>query len=727
MRLCPILDAGYVPEDTAMNRKNNIEGKGKFLVVITSVTTRICVSASILLVLVCQPLAAQRIDRRALVERHNIDSQALMATLPVGNGEFAFSMDGTGLQTFAGNTMTHWGWHSFPLPPGYKPEDVPKTATFEQGRLKGGQEWPKEHAALGRWLFDNPHRMSLGRLRLRRIGVDLTPQDIVGLKKHLDLWGGTHTSNFTIDGQPVRVETCAHPLLDMVAVRIQSPLLAGNKLQVQLDFPYPSLKELPTWIGDWGKPDQHQSLEIGRQRARVDIERKVDNERYTVTLAADKGTIAQVGTHAWSVTPTAGTDTLEVTSLYAPRNKPAPKNIPNFHAARLAAGSRWQSFWRSGGAIDLSASKDPRWKELERRIVLSQYHTAVQSAGSLPPPEIGLMSIDGWRSKFHMEMLWWHLAHYALWDRWEMCDKALSFYKTTSPQAKTLAKQLGYEGLMWPKMVGPEARNSVWVGTNILQWKQPHPIFFAELEYRLRPTRKTLEKWKDIVFGTADFMADYPVNNPATGKYSLEPLMTANERVIGKDGAFELAYWRYALQRAEEWRRRLGLPVDPKWREVRRNLAPLPKLGDVYIEVSEWTDNYTADKAWEHPDPVGALGMLPPVEGVDPGIARNTVRKVWESWDWDRTWGWDFPWLAMAAARTDQPQIAIEALLKDSKQNVYPENGINIGWYLPGNGGLLYAVAMMAAGWDGAPRRATPGFPADGSWVVRWEGLKKAP
>jgi hypothetical protein len=32
----------------------------------------------------------------------------------------------------------------------------------------------------------------------------------------------------------------------------------------------------------------------------------------------------------------------------------------------------------------------------------------------------------------------------------------------------------------------------------------------------------------------------------------------------------------------------------------------------------------------------------------------------------------------------------------------------------------------MAAGWDGGPDKPAPGFPADGSWVVQWEGLKKA-
>jgi len=44
-----------------------------------------------------------------------------------------------------------------------------------------------------------------------------------------------------------------------------------------------------------------------------------------------------------------------------------------------------------------------------------------------------------------------------------------------------------------------------------------------------------------------------------------------------------------------------------------------------------------------------------------------------------------------------------------------------------GNGGLLYAVVMMAAGWDGALNSLALGFPNDGSWVVRWERLKKAP
>ena len=273
-----------------------------------------------------------------------------------------------------------------------------------------------------------------------------------------------------------------------------------------------------------------------------------------------------------------------------------------------------RNIWNTGGAIDLSASKDARWKELERRIVLSQYLMAAMSAGSWPSSENGLLGIDPWRGQFHMEMVWWHLAHYALWDRWDQADKALGCYRRFAPAARELAAQLGYKGLKWQKSVGPEGRTAPWVGNQVLLWKQPHPIFFAELEYRLRPTRATLDKWADIVQGTAEHMADYPTKDETTGIYSLTPAMPPSEQGITRDTVFDLAYWRWGLDKAQEWRQRLGLAREPHWDEVRRNLAPLPVVDGVFVHSAEWTDTYTK-RAWEHPDPVGVLGMLPPDDG----------------------------------------------------------------------------------------------------------------
>ena len=673
--------------------------------------------------------ASPPIDRHALVTRHNIECNTLATTLPLGNGEFCFTADATGLQTFAGNSMAHWGWHSFPLPEGWSADRVPPTGTFQRGRNTGRDVFPKGTDAIRKWMFDNPHRMNFARLRLRHgDGRELATNEISAVSRTLDLWSGTQMSRFVIGGCETRVLTCVHPSLDAVALRIESSAIGRGGLEVTLDFPYPSLRN-EAWVGDFNHPEAHQTTVTRPGGNRANFERRVDDARYHVALAwSAPGELmdAAAGGHLFRLVAR-GSDSIELFCAFG-REQP-PVALPSFGETRHAAGASWRTFWESGGAMDLSASKDRRWRELERRVVLSQYHVAAQSSGSWPPAETALLGMDPWRGQFHMEMVWWHLAHFALWDRLERADNALGCYRRFMPAARALAEQLGYRGLKWPKSVGPEGRSAPWAGNQVLLWKQPHPIFFAELEYRLRPTRATLEKWREIVFGTAEHMADYPVRDAASGVYSLNPAMPPSEQGVTRDTVFDLAYWRWGLGSAQRWRERLGLAREPHWDDVRGHLAPLPTDDGVFVHSAEWHDTY-AQRAWEHPDPVGVLGMLPPMEGVDAATAHRTVLKVWKTWHWDRTWGWDCPWMAMAAARVGEPRIAVEALLKESPRNRFDERGVNVGGpcpYLPGNGGLLYAVAMMAAGWDGAPACPAPGFPADGSWTVKWEGLKEAP
>jgi hypothetical protein len=71
----------------------------------------------------------------------------------------------------------------------------------------------------------------------------------------------------------------------------------------------------------------------------------------------------------------------------------------------------------------------------------------------------------------------------------------------------------------------------------------------------------------------------------------------------------------------------------------------------------------------------------------------------------------------------------VDALLLDIPQNHYAPNGhvpqrADLPAYLPANGGLLAAVALMAAGWEGCSSGdGAPGFPRNGRWAVRSEGL----
>ncbi|HNU07366.1 MAG TPA: hypothetical protein PKO33_06320, partial [Pyrinomonadaceae bacterium] len=183
-------------------------------------------------------------------------------------------------------------------------------------------------------------------------------------------------------------------------------------------------------------------------------------------------------------------------------------------------------------------------------------------------------------------------------------------------------------------------------------------------------------------------------------------------------------YWRWGLLKANEWRRRLGLKGKTQWDRVVSKLSKLPVKNGVYLAHENCPQTFT-ERNSDHPSMLAALGVLSG-EMVDRETMRATLAKVMNEWKWDDTWGWDYPMTAMTAARLGQPETAIHALLLDTPKNHYAVNGHNyqrpnLPLYLPGNGGLLYAVALMAMGWKGAPKSNAPGFPAD--WKVRSEGF----
>ncbi len=671
----------------------------------------------------------EEIDRHALVSRHDVTVTAPVprSVMQVGNGEFAFGVDVTGLQSTAGNTMAQWAWHTAPLPPGTQPGDL-KLADFDtHGRAVGYATSAAGQGPIYNWLRENPHRFNLGRLRLLLDGKPVAADQVKSVRQRLDLWSGIVTSAYTLDGQPVRVETCALPDRDGVAMRIESPLLEARRLGIELAFPF---ADPGVAGGVWNKPDAHTTTLAQDGDGSAELARQLDGDRYFVKLKwAGGAKLREEAKHIYRLEKSGTGPAVELVCEFSQERDARP--LAGFPEARKAAAEHWAAFWNSGGAIDLSASKDPRWRELERRIVLSQYLLAVNEAGSLPPQESGLFN-NGWNGKFHLEMHWWHGAHYALWDRWPLFERSLGWYFKIVPSATERARSQGYAGLRWPKMAGPGGTDAPSPTGPLLIWQQPHPIFYAELDYRLHPTRTTLEKWAPLIAGTADFMASFAFPDPASGKFVLGPPMkTVPENTdpkLTRNPALELSYWRTGLRLAQAWRARMGLPPEVKWQTVLDGLAPLPVAGGLYLQQEGMTDTYT-EKNWEHPSLVGPLGMLPG-DGVDPAVMRATVRKVMAMWKWDRVWGWDFPMMAMAAARNGEPAMAVDALLMDSPRNGMNKLGLSNGGpfpYFPSNGGLLYATALMAAGWDGAPAGNAPGFPQDGSWTVKWEGLRKAP
>jgi len=625
-------------------------------------------------------LAAQStrapIDRAALVRRHNpvVRDFDLRAPLSVGNGNFVFTADITGLQTFPERyektmplcTMANWGWHENP---GRPPGELRLTNYDTFGRPVGYMTSPGNQKDLYDWLRENPHKFHLGR-------IGFLADRVKPIRQELDLWTGILTSEFEAEGKRIHVETACHPRSSLLAVRIR------GRLPVVFEFPYAS----PEMSGaDWNQSDRHTTVEHDGT-----IERRLDNTKYTVDIRHN-GALRRDGPHRFIL------DATEFT--FGDDRAIAVQST--FDAAR----DHWRKFWSTGAALEL-----PGAPEIERRAVLSQYLTAINCSGDLPPAETGL-TCNSWYGKFHLEMHFWHAAHFALWGRTPLLERSLGYYNRILPAARDRARQQGYAGARWPKMTDPDGRDSPSPIGPLLIWQQPHPIVLANL------CGGSPERYRNLVFATADFMASF-AHNGNLGP----PVIPVQENHPPRETwnpTFELEYWHYALGIANQWRERLGLHRNPQWDAVRDALAPLPVKDGVYLAHANCPQTFT-ERNRDHPSMLMALGVLPGTR-VDREAMRRTLRKVFAEWRWADTWGWDFGMVAMTAASLGEPDLAARALLMDTPKNTWLANGhnwqrANLPVYLPGNGALLLALAHMAR---------TRAFPA--SWQARWEGLPAVP
>ena len=183
------------------------------------------------------------------------------------------------------------------------------------------------------------------------------------------------------------------------------------------------------------------------------------------------------------------------------------------------------------------------------------------------------------------------------------------------------------------------------------------------------------------------------------------------------DPPYELEYWYQGLMTAVAWAERLGEEVPEKWLTVANKLARPVAENDVYLAHANCPHTYT-EKNHDHPSMAAALGMLPG-KLIDADTMLQTLYKIRDTWRWDTAWGWDFPMCAMSAARLGELELAVDFLMMEEAKNTYLPNGHNyqheaLTAYLPGNGGLLTAVAMMAVKW---------GFPNNDKWNVQAENI----
>lgn len=676
------------------------------------------------------------INRKAVVTRNNPNVRAIdkLASLSVGNGGFAVTVDATGLQSFPETyspgvplgTMSDWGWHSFKNPENFKEEESWKTYNFGRGHNEiyatQAKDDRRSKDALN-WYRVNPHRLHLGTVGLS-LGND--PKQIKDIDETLDMWRGKITSHFNYKDTHYDVETVCDPERDMLATNIEST----GKIAIDLRFPYPTGGHCDDAC-DWTKDALHSTTIIKQTANSAFIKRVIDETTYYVTLHwQGKATIKKTGKNRLQIAT--NNKQLSLTCEYSEQPSEANKT---FAEVEKSSAEYWNKYWNKGAIVDFSECKDHRAKEMERRVVLSQYLLAIQDAGDTPPQETGL-TYNSWYGKFHLEMILWHQAQFALWGHPELLDRSLSWYFKAEENARKIAERQGFKGVRWMKMTDPWAGEAPSSVGSFLIWQQPHLIYLAELLYRANPSPQILKKYARLVDETAEFMGDFATYDKANDRYVLKGCIAAQETLPAAttvNPPFELSYWHCALQIAQQWRERLGEKRNAHWDDIIKKISPLASKDSLYLAAETQPDTYQNERMYsDHPAVMGAVGLLPfNSDQVDPAKMKKTEQWIWKNWKWETSWGWDYPMMAMGAARMGEPENAVGALLMKQTKNTYLINGHNyqsdrLRLYLPGNGGFLMAVAMMCAGWDGSPM-PNPGFPNDGNWNVKWEGLKPLP
>ncbi|MDR2917165.1 MAG: hypothetical protein LBV74_20415 [Tannerella sp.] len=685
-----------------------------------------------------------KIDRHTVIERNNpvITEIEELSSLSVGNGNFAVTVDATGLQTFpelyfAGiplGTQSQWGWHSFP-----NTENLTHDETLKNYNFRGWEEpyavqfnEPGRQQDAANYFRINPHRLHLGY-----IGLELTEENgekvkagnIKNINQQLLLWDGVIDSHFQINNEPVNVKTAVHPGHDRLAVNLNSALVSKGMMKVNLRFPYPTGNHVDD-ATDWTKPDKHKTEIITQDNNSFTLKRTLDSTVYYVTVKYNTPvTVTEKEPHYFVISPQ--DDQFSFTCEFTEENK---QNTEETEETFNASSVYWQNFWQQGGIVDFSRCTDERATELERRVILSQYLMAIQSAGMYPPQETGL-TYNSWFGKFHLEMHWWHAVHFALWNRADLLERSIDWYAQAYPVARSIAERQGFKGARWMKMADPSATEAPSKVGSFLIWQQPHFIYMAELIYRNNPSDEIIKKYGFLVNETAEFMASFATYDELEGRYVLKGIIPAQESLRASETInppFELSYWHYAMSVAQLWRERAGEQRKVQWDELIDKLSPLAALDGLYLAAEDAVDTYKDIRfTSDHPAVLGALGILPECKLVRPDYMKNTLYWIWDNWNWSKTWGWDYPMTAMNAARLGEPEKAVGALLMEKRTNTYLANGHNyqdsrLRVYLPGNGGLLTAVAMMCAGWDGN-EISNPGFPKNGTWNVIWEDLKPMP
>jgi hypothetical protein len=314
--------------------------------------------------------------RRTLVTRSNIVNSAVSSKRPltVGNGEFYFTTDITGLQTFPDlyrvstplKTIAEWNW-------------------FPEADLKS--PGATQLCTIGLYIEkDNGKAINSG--------------DIMDPVQYLDLWTGEIDSRFKIEKLPVHIKTVCHPGYDMISVKIVSKLLAAKRIRIQLTFPD---TQSPAFHY-FNLPSEDPVRILSDTNNVVIFTVKGIRNNYTLLTWKNNAMLKKSSPNLYYLEPEREDSVYSFSCQFL--NNPENGRVQNFGETEAASKKNWGNYWKNISGSDFCLSAGCQGFNVEQNQILSQYFTKIEVGSELVPAESGI-TYNRWFGKYHLGMHWW--------------------------------------------------------------------------------------------------------------------------------------------------------------------------------------------------------------------------------------------------------------------------------------------------------------------------------
>ena len=316
------------------------------------------------------------------------------------------------------------------------------------------------------WLRANPHRLDLGRLGLR---LDATPTARRCRSRHLARRrAGAGPVDRHVD-QPLHrgrdrratwTPPC-HPDRDVLAVRVTSALVRSGRARLLVAFPYPS--------GTCGQGPRLDtpggaSHDVDRRRRTRHVRTCARRRRDTVQRCrwSRRATLAATAPHTFALTgtrPTHWKPRWRSRQTARPRPAACPRSRSTFAAAAARLGAllvhrRRHRPLRQHGSTVARARTPHR--------ALAVPDRGCTCTGPLPPQETGLTANNWFGKASSTSRCTGGTRRTSRCGTAHRCSApiARTGTRTSCRERRATARAQGYDGVRWPKMVGPDGRES---------------------------------------------------------------------------------------------------------------------------------------------------------------------------------------------------------------------------------------------------------------------------